>query len=215
VARDIDLARFTKTRLHIAHVSTAGSVQAVREAKAAGISVTTETAPHYFTLTDEALRGFSTHFKVYPPLRGADDVEAIKEGLRDGTIDAIASDHAPHSSVEKDVEFVYAANGIIGLETSFSICLKLVHEGILTIHQLIEKMSVNPAHILNISKGSLAPGSDADITVIDMDKAWRVDAGTFRSKGRNCPFDGWDLTGKAILTIVGGDVKYSDPGVET
>ncbi len=215
VARDIALARFTRTRLHIAHVSTAGSVQAVREAKAAGVSVTAETAPHYFTLTDEALRGFSTHFKMYPPLRGADDLEAIKEGLRDGTIDAIASDHAPHSSVEKDVEFVYAANGIIGLETSLSVCLKLVHEGILTIQQLIEKMSVQPARILKIPKGSLAPGCDADITVIDLDKVWTVDAGTFRSKGRNCPFHGWDLTGKAIMTIVGGDVKYAEPGVET
>ncbi|MDO9537340.1 MAG: dihydroorotase, partial [Thermoplasmata archaeon] len=209
VARDILLARFTRTRLHIAHVSTAGSVQAVREAKASGVDVTAETAPHYFTLTDEALREFSTNFKMYPPLRGAEDVEAIREGLRDGTIDAIASDHAPHSSVEKDVEFVYAANGIIGLETSLSVCLKLVHDGILTIQQLIEKMSVNPARILKIPKGSLAPGCDADITVIDLNKAWTVDTDTFRSKGRNCPFHGWDLTGKAILTIVGGDIKYA------
>lgn len=214
VARDIDLARFTGTPLHIAHVSTAGSVRAVREAKAAGVTVTAETAPHYFTLTDEALRGFSTHFKMYPPLRGADDVEAIKEGLKDGTIDAIASDHAPHSSVEKDVEFVYAANGIIGLETSLAVCLKLVHDGILTIQQLIEKMSVNPARILKVPKGSLAPGSDADITVIDLARSWTVDAGAFRSKGRNCPFDGWDLTGKAIVTIVGGEIKYADPGVK-
>ncbi|MBW2559790.1 MAG: dihydroorotase [Deltaproteobacteria bacterium] len=215
VARDINLARFTETRLHIAHVSTAGSVQAVREAKAAGVGVTAETAPHYFTLTDEALRGFSTDFKMYPPLRSAEDVEAIKAGLRDGTIDAIASDHAPHSSVEKDVEFVYAANGIIGLETSLSVCLKLVHEGTLTIQQLIEKMSVNPARILRIPKGSLAPGDDADITVIDLDMAWTVDAGIFRSKGRNCPFHGWDLTGKAILTIVSGEIKYAAPGLKT
>jgi len=214
VARDIDLARFTGTSLHIAHVSTAGSVRAVREAKAAGVSVTAETAPHYFTLTDEALRGFSTHFKMYPPLRGASDVEAIKEGLRDGTIDVIASDHAPHSSVEKDVEFVYAANGIIGLETSLAVSLKLVHDGTLTLQQLIEKMSVNPARILKIPKGSLAPGCDADITVIDPDRVWTVDAGAFRSKGRNCPFDGWDLTGKAIVTIVGGEIKYADPGVK-
>ncbi|MDD5722199.1 MAG: dihydroorotase [Syntrophales bacterium] len=212
VARDIGLARFTKTRLHIAHVSTAGSVQAVREAKAAGVDVTAETAPHYFALTDEALREFSTNFKMYPPLRSAEDVEAIREGLRDGTIDAIASDHAPHSSVEKDVEFVYAANGVIGLETSLSVCLKLVQEGILTIQQLIEKMSVNPARILKIPKGSLAPGRDADITIIDLNRAWTVDAGAFRSKGRNCPFHGWNLTGKAIMTIVGGDVKYEDPG---
>ncbi len=212
VLRDIALARFTGTRVHIAHVSTAGAVQAVRDAKAAGVQVTAETAPHYFTLTDEALRGFSTNCKMYPPLRGAEDVEAIKEGLRDGTIDAIASDHAPHSSVEKDVEFAYAANGIIGLETSLSLSLKLVLDGLLTLPQLIEKMSTNPARILKISKGSLAPGCDADITVIDLHRAWTVDAGTFRSKSRNCPFDGWDLAGKAIMTIVGGEVRYTDTG---
>ncbi len=213
VLRDIALARFTGTRVHIAHVSTAGAVQAVRDAKAAGVQVTAETAPHYFTLTDEALRGFSTNCKMYPPLRGAEDVEAIKEGLRDGTIDAIASDHAPHSSVEKDVEFAYAANGIIGLETSLSLSLKLVLDGLLTLPQLIEKMSTNPARILRISKGSLTPGCDADITVIDLHRAWTVDAGTFRSKSRNCPFDGWDLIGKAVMTIVGGEVRYTDTGM--
>ncbi len=210
VIRDIRLAGFTRTRIHIAHVSTAGSVQAVREAKSAGINVTAETAPHYFTLTDDSLREFSTNFKMYPPLRGSDDVEAIKEGLRDGTIDAIASDHAPHSSIEKDVEFEYAANGIIGLETSLPLCLKLVDEGILTIGQLIEKMSVNPANILKIPKGSLKTGCDADITIIDMNKRWTVDADQFRSKGRNCPFNGWELKGKALMTIVGGEVKYPD-----
>ena len=213
VLRDIALARFTGTRVHIAHVSTAGAVQAVRDAKAAGVQVTAETAPHYFTLTDEALRGFSTNCKMYPPLRGVEDVEAIKEGLRDGTIDAIASDHAPHSSVEKDVEFAYAANGIIGLETSLSLSLKLVRGGLLTLPQLIQKMSTNPARILRISKGSLASGCDADITVIDIDKAWTVDAGTFCSKSRNCPFDGWDLIGKAVMTIVGGEVRYTNTGM--
>ncbi|MBW2648908.1 MAG: dihydroorotase [Deltaproteobacteria bacterium] len=213
VIRDIRLAGFTKTRVHIAHVSTAGSVQAVREAKSAGIDVTAETAPHYFILTDKALKGFSTNFKMYPPLRGSDDVEAIKEGLRDGTIDAIASDHAPHSSIEKDVEFEYAANGITGLETSLPLCLKLVHDGILTINQLIEKLSVNPANILKIPKGSLKTCSDADITVIDMHKRWTVDADQFRSKGRNCPFNGWKLKGKAVMTIVGGEVRYEDSGL--
>ena len=212
VLRDIALARFTGTSVHIAHVSTAGAVQAVRDAKAAGVHVTAETAPHYFTLTDEALRGFSTNCKMYPPLRGAEDVEAVKEGLSDGTIDAIASDHAPHSSVEKDVEFAYAANGIIGLETSLALSLKLVRDGILTLPQLIEKMSTNPAHILKIPKGSLTPGCDADITLIDIHKAWTVDAGTFRSKGRNCPFDGWNLIGKAIMAIVGREVRYTDTG---
>ena len=211
VIRDIRLADFTKTRVHIAHVSTAGSVYAVREAKSAGVNVTAETAPHYFTLTDESLKGFSTNFKMYPPLRNSDDVEAIKEGLRDGTIDAIASDHAPHSSVEKDVEFEYAANGIAGLETSLSLCLKLVDEGILTINELIEKLSVNPANILKIPKGSLKTGSDADITVIDMNKKWTVDADRFRSKGRNCPFNGWELKGKAVITIASGEIRYTDP----
>ena len=210
VIRDISLAGFTKTRVHIAHVSTAGSVQAVREAKSAGINVTAETAPHYFTLTDEALKEFSTNFKMYPPLRGSDDVEAIKKGLRDGAIDAIASDHAPHSPIEKDVEFEYAANGIIGLETSLALSLRLVHDGILTINQLVEKMSVNPANILKIKKGSLKTGSDADITVIDMNKIWTVDADKFRSKGRNCPFNDWEFKGKAVMTIVGGDVRYAD-----
>jgi len=214
VARDIDLARFTGTRVHISHVSTAGSVRAVREAKSGGVDVTAETAPHYFTLTDEALRGFSTNCKMYPPLRGADDVQAIKEGLSDGTIDAIASDHAPHSSVEKDVEFAYAANGIIGMETSLSLSLKLVHDGILTMPQLIETMSTNPARILKVPKGSLKPGSDADITVIDPDAKWTVDTGVFRSKSRNCPFHGWNLVGKAVMTIVDGEIKYTVPGVK-
>lgn len=212
VARDIALARFTGARVHIAHASTAGSVRIIREAKAAGINVTAETAPHYFTLTDEALRGFSTNCKMYPPLRNADDVAAVKEGLRDGTIDVIASDHAPHSSIEKELEFAYAANGIIGLETSLSLSLKLVHDGILTLTQLVERMSSTPAGILKIPKGSLRPGGDADITVIDPDREWRVDAEKFRSKGRNCPFHNWNLSGKAVITIVGGEVKYTDPG---
>ncbi len=216
VSRDIAIAHFTGAPLHIAHISSAGSVQAVRMAKVSGIKVTAETAPHYFTLSDDSLRGFSTDFKMYPPLGGKDDIKAIKEGLQDGTIDAIASDHAPHSSVEKDVEFVYAANGIIGLETSLPISLKLVFEGILTISQLIEKMSVNPARILKIpNKGSLAEGFDADITVIDIEKLFKVNAGNFRSKGRNCPFNGWELKGKAVMTIVGGDVKYADPWSDT
>jgi dihydroorotase len=214
VARDIALACFTGGSVHIAHVSTAGSVRIIREAKAAGVQVTAETAPHYFTLTDEALRGLSTNCKMYPPLRGADDVEAVKEGLKDGTIDVIASDHAPHSSIEKDVEFEYAANGITGLETSLSLSLKLVHDGILTVPQLIEKMSVHPARILKLPKGSLKPGSDADITVIDMDTVWRVDVGMFRSKSRNSPFHGWDLTGETTMTVVNGEIKYPDPGTE-
>ena len=208
--RDIAIAEYTKTAIHISHVSTAGSVQAVRDAKQRGINVTAETAPHYFALTDEALTGYSTDFKMYPPLRTGSDMTAIRAGLADGTIDAIASDNAPHSSIEKYVEFDYAANGIIGLETSLGVSLMLVHEGILSLGDLIAKMSTNPASILKIPKGTLKVGATADITVIDTHKTWTVDRERFRSKGRNCPFHGWQLTGKAVLTIVDGTVKYSE-----
>jgi len=210
VERDISLAEYTNTSVHIAHVSTIGSVRAIREAKQRGIRVTSETAPHYFTLTDDSVREFSTNTKVYPPLRSEKDVEAIQKGLQDGTIDAIASDHAPHSSIEKDVEFEDAASGIIGLETSLSLSLKLVDNGIISLNQLIEKMSTSPAHILRIRKGTLAVGADADITVIDQHKTWTVDVNDFRSKSRNCPFHGWNLKGKAIITIVGGVIKYQE-----
>ena len=208
VERDIALADYTNTSVHIAHVSAAESVRAIRAAKARGVHVTAETAPHYFTLTDEALREFSTNAKVYPPLRNMKDVESIKEGLKDGTIDVIASDHAPHSSIEKDVEFEYAAKGINGLETSLSLSLKLVDDDILTFHQLIEKMSTNPARILKINKGTLTIGSDADLTIIDTQKSWTVNVNIFRSKSKNSPFHGWKLKGKAIMTIVGGEIKY-------
>ncbi|MBN2570003.1 MAG: dihydroorotase [Deltaproteobacteria bacterium] len=209
-ARDIAIAGYTGTSVHISHVSTSGSVQAVREAKKMGIKVTAETAPHYFTLTDDALKEYSTNFKMYPPLRSIEDTEAIKTGLRDGTIDAIASDHAPHSTIEKDVEFDYAANGIIGLETSLALCMKLVDEGILSLRELIEKMSINPAAILKIPKGTLKTGAIADVTVIDPQKVWVVNIENFRSKSRNSPFQGWQLKGKAVLTIVSGSIKYSE-----
>jgi len=211
-SRDIAIAGYTGTSVHISHVSTAGSVRAVREAKKMGIKVTAETAPHYFALTDDALKGYSTDFKMYPPLRSREDTEAIMAGLQDGTIDAIASDHAPHSTIEKDVEFDYAANGIIGLETSLSVSMKLVDEGILSLGQLIEKMSTNPAAILKIPKDTLQKGATANITVIDTHKVWTVDSERFRSKSRNTPFQGWQLKGKAVLTIVSGKVKYSEMG---
>ncbi len=208
VARDIAIADYTNTTVHIAHVSTAGAIRLIREAKKRGIKVTAETAPHYFSLTDETLNKYDTCAKVYPPLRSADDVAALKEGLSDGTIDAIASDHAPHSSIEKEVEFEYASSGMIGLETSLSLSLKLVTEGILTMDQLILKMSTNPAGILRIPKGTLKIGSDADITVIDVERDWTVDIDMFRSKSKNSPFNGWKLKGMAIITIMGGDIKY-------
>jgi dihydroorotase len=208
VARDILLAEFTKTHVHIAHVSTAGSVRLIREAKKRGLNITAETTPHYFTLTDEALQTYNTNLKVNPPLRGVADVAAIKEGLADGTLDAIVTDHAPHARTDKELEFEYAANGISGLETSLGLSLRLVRDGILSLPDLIAKMSLNPARILSLPKGALEIGADADITVIDPQLQWTVDVKTFCSKGKNSPFHGWKMQGKAILTIVGGEIKY-------
>ncbi|NTW77494.1 MAG: dihydroorotase [Syntrophaceae bacterium] len=208
VARDLLLAEMTHGKLHIAHVSTAGSVRLIREAKKRGVKVTAETAPHYFTLTDEALQTYNTNLKVNPPLRSAADVAAIKEGLADGTLDAIVTDHAPHARTDKEMEFEYAANGISGLETSLALSLRLVDEGILSLPELIAKMSLNPARILKLSKGTLEPGADADITVINPQLNWTVDVKAFCSKGKNSPFHGWEMQGKAILTIVGGEIKY-------
>jgi dihydroorotase len=208
VARDILIAEFTKTCVHIAHVSTAGSVGLIRDAKNRGLKVTAETAPHYFTLTDEALQSYNTNFKVNPPLRSDKDVAAIKEGLSDGTIDVIACDHAPHGRTDKEVEFEYAANGISGLETSLSLSLNLIRSKTLNWPELIAKMSVNPARILHLPKGTLAAGADADITVIDPLIKWTVDVQAFCSRGKNSPFHGREMQGKAILTIVGGEIKY-------
>lgn len=210
VARDILIADYTGTAVHIAHVSTAGAVRLIREAKARGVRVTAETAPHYFTLTDEAVREFEVSAKVNPPLRGVEDVAAVREGLRDGTIDAIATDHAPHAMTDKEVEFNDAAFGLVGLETSLGLSLKLVADGILTLDQLIMKMSTMPARILKIPGGTLKTGSIADMTVIDPLAAWTVDRDRFRSKGRNTPFHGWDMKGKPVMTIVGGDIKFQD-----
>lgn len=209
VARDILLAEYTRTAIHIAHVSTKGAAELVRGAKKRGVRVTAETAPHYFTLCDEALRTFDTCLKVNPPLRSREDVQAIKDALHDGTIDAIASDHAPHAVTEKNLEFEYALSGMIGLETSLSLSLRLVAEGVLSLSQLIEKMSTNPARILRVSSGRLAPGAPADITVIDTARAWIVDREQFFSQSRNCPYDGWQMTGKAMLTMVEGKVTYN------
>ena len=153
VARDLLLAEFTGAAVHIAHVSTAGAVRLIREAKARGVRVTAETAPHYFCLTDEAVRSFDTNTKVYPPLRSAEDRAAVREGLSDGTLDVIASDHAPHARTDKEVEFDYAASGLTGLETSLALSLRLVADGVLTLSDLIEKMTINPAQILHIPKG--------------------------------------------------------------
>lgn len=208
VARDILIAEFTKTCVHIAHVSTAGSVRLIREAKKRGLRVTAETAPHYFTLTDESLQGYDTNFKVNPPLRSAQDVVAVKEGLADGTLDVIACDHAPHGRTDKELEFEYAERGISGLETSLALSLNLIQERVLSWPDLIAKMSPNPARILNIPKGTIHAGADADITVIDPQFKWTVDVKSFRSRGKNSPFHGRQMQGRAILTIVGGEIKY-------
>lgn len=205
-ARDIALAELTGARLHIAHVSTEGSVRLVRDAKARKVRVTAETCPHYFSLTEDAVRGYNTMAKMNPPLRTAGDVAAIKEGLRDGTIDAIATDHAPHALDEKSGEFDYAPFGVVGLETALGLTFKLVEEGVLSLSGAIGKLSANPASILGMDKGTLTEGSDADIAVIDPDAEWTVDASQFKSKSKNTPFQGWKLKGRAVRTIVGGIV---------
>jgi dihydroorotase len=208
-ARDVMLAEYTRSPIHIAHVSTEGSVRIIREAKARGVHVTCETAPHYFTLTDEAVRGYNTNAKMNPPLREAADVAAIKAGLQDGTIDAIATDHAPHHIDEKDVEFDVAMNGIIGLETSLPLSLNLVREGVITLNQLIDKMSCKPSNILGLNHGTLSAGSVADITVIDPDAQWTVEADKLASKSKNSPFLGWRVTGAASATILAGKIIYN------
>ncbi len=211
-ARDILLAKLTGARVHLAHISTAGSVAMIREAKKRGIPVTAETAPHYFTLDEELLSSFNTVYKVNPPLRTQEDIEAVKAGLSDGTIDVIASDHAPHSSVEKDLEFEYAANGMIGLESSLPLILRLVGEGLLSPSEAIAKVSQNPARILSIPFGTLERGAAADLTVIDPEAKYTIDAQKFVSKSRNCPFDGMEARGRAIMTIVDGRVVFTAAG---
>ncbi|HEY5975907.1 MAG TPA: dihydroorotase [Geobacteraceae bacterium] len=208
-SRDVLLAEYTGSPVHIAHVSTEGSVRLIREAKARGVQVTCETAPHYFTLTDDAVRGYNTNAKMNPPLREATDVAAVKAGLADGTIDCIATDHAPHHLDEKDVEFNEALNGIIGLETSLPLSLGLVAEGVLTFNQLVEKMSCNPSNILGLGRGTLKAGAPADITVIDPVKEWQVTAEALASKSKNSPWLGQTMSGAAVCTIVGGKVAYT------
>ncbi|MDX2168597.1 MAG: dihydroorotase [Deltaproteobacteria bacterium] len=208
VARDIALLERTGGRLHIAHASTAGTVDLVRRAKARGLAVTAEATPHHFSLTEEAVGDYDTNAKMAPPLRLASDVAAIVAGLKDGTIDAIATDHAPHHHDEKNVEFDCAAKGIVGLETALPLCLALVREHGLAVETLVRAMSTNPARILGVAGGSLADGAVADVTVIDPDATWQVEADRFQSKSRNTPFGGWTMTGQARATIVGGVVKW-------
>lgn len=205
VNRDIRLARVTNGQLHITHVTTARSVELVRQAKQEGIKVTGEVTPHHFTLTDECVRSFDPNFKMNPPLRTRDDLKALREGLKDGTIDVIASDHAPHSPEEKDVEFSQAPFGVIGMESMLPLVVtELVEKKVLSWPEAIAKLTINPARILGIAKGTLKIGKDADITIIDPRKNWTINPDKFKSKSRNCPFAGWKVKGKAIKTIIAG-----------
>ena len=208
VARNVSLAELTGARLHLAHISTAGSVRMVREAKSRGLKVTAEACPHHFTLTEELTRGYNTHAKMNPPLRTWQDVQAIKEGLRDGTIDVIATDHAPHATQEKQQEFTEAPFGIVGLETALSLTLALVEEGVLTIESAVEKLATAPAKAFSLDAGTLAVGAPADVVIVDQHKQWEVDPSRFRSKSRNTPFAGWKLKGRVTTTIVAGRVVF-------
>jgi dihydroorotase len=209
IGRDIALAEVTGGRLHVMHVSTAGGVALVREAKRRGARVTAEATPHHFTLTDEGLRGFDANHKMSPPLRTAADVEAIVDGLVDGTIDCIATDHAPHAREKKMLELDRAPFGILGLETAVGLAVtRLVATGRMGWPRLVEAMSTLPAGILGINRGTLRPGAVADVTLIDPDVTWRVDATRLQSRSVNTPFDGWTLRGRAVATIVGGRVKH-------
>jgi dihydroorotase len=211
VARDIMLAELTGARLHLCHISTRGSVELVRMAKKRGIQVTAEVTPHHFTLTDEVVGTYDTSTKVNPPLRSADDVAAVKEGLQDGTIDVIATDHAPHTVEEKDVEYNYAPFGMVGLETAVGLAMtELVGPGLLTVRQLIEKMSLNPARVLKLDRGTLNTGATADITIIDQELTEAVKPQDFAGKGKNTPFAGRELKGVPVATIVGGKLVMRD-----
>ncbi len=206
VYREIALAEYTGKAVHIAHVSTAMSTELIRSAKKRGVLVTAETTPHYFTLTHEAVEGYATNAKMNPPLRSEEDRQAILQGLADGTFDAIATDHAPHSVLEKEVEFDAAANGIIGLETSLPLSLALVREGIIDERRLVELMSVNPASILGLEAGTLSVGAPADVTIINPQIAFHYTEDKVVSKSKNSPFLDWKLQGRAVLTLMGGRV---------
>ena len=211
VARDIELARLTKGRVHFAHISTERSLELIAGAKARGLMVTCETAPHYFALSDETLSRFDANFKMNPPLRSQEDIASVKRFLKEGVIDCIATDHAPHTEQEKDVELDVASFGITGLETALGLSLTLlVHTGLLKPTELIHRMSVAPSRLLGLSKGSLTVGADADITVIDPKEKWEVKAEEFESKSRNSPFIGWELQGRARMTMVGGKIVMRD-----
>ncbi|HEX8559041.1 MAG TPA: dihydroorotase [Pyrinomonadaceae bacterium] len=214
--RDCALAELTGARVHLAHVSTRGAVEAVRRAKARGAEVTCEVTPHHFALTDAACEGFDTNTKMNPPLRSGEHLEAILEAIADGTVDAVATDHAPHHRDEKEVEFDHAAFGVTGLETAVALALdRLVHGGRVTLERLVELFSTGPARVFRLEgRGTLRPGAWGDVTVLDPDLRWTFDASRSRSKSRNTPFDGWTLRGAPVATIVGGRLVYTRGGGE-
>ncbi len=216
VVRDLALLELTGGRLHVQHVSTQGAVRAIREAKRRGLAVTAEATPHHLALTDEdvSASGYSTDFKMNPPLRSAEDVKAVREAVADGTIDAIATDHAPHSAVEKDLEFDAALNGIVGLETAFSVCLQLVRQGALPEKRLFEALTIGPARAFGLAAGTLAKGAAADVAVLDPAAEWTVDPARLHSKSSNTPWKGKRLPGRCVYTIVGGRIVHGESRAE-
>jgi dihydroorotase len=212
VARDLALAELTGGHLHIAHVSTGRAVELIRVARKRGVRVSAEASCHHLWLTEEAVEGYDTNAKMNPPLRTAADVEALRVGVADGTVEVIASDHAPHHRDEKEVEFDAAAMGVIGLETTLPLVLRLVRQKVLSLTDAIARLTIGPARVLGLERGTLAIGAMANVTVIDPQRRWTVDPQTFRSKSRNTPFAGWEMEGRAVLTVVGGRVVYEDAG---
>ena len=209
VSRELLLAEYTKVPVHICHVSTKTSVELIRHAKKRGVKVTAETCPHYFTLTEKACLGYNTNTKMSPPLRTETDVEAVKEGLRDGTLDIIATDHAPHHIDEKNVEFDKALNGIVGFETAFALTYtELVENGVLSLSQMVDKLCVNPSKMLNLDKGAVSCGKAADLILVDLDSEYEVDVKSFASKSKNSPYHGFKVKGRVMTTIVGGNIVY-------
>ena len=210
ISSDIILAEMLNTKVHICHVSTASGAQLIREAKARGVKVSCETCPHYIAGTDELILGYDTDAKVNPPMRTEKDRQALLKAIADGTVDVIATDHAPHHYEDKDVDFSMAANGISGLESAFSLAYTyLVDSGIISLDKLSELMSKRPAELLKIECGKIEKGGRADITLVDLNKEYQIDSKTFKSKGKNTPFDGWKVKGKVMKTLVEGKVKYS------
>src|SRR5258706_11348250 len=218
-AEDVDaernclLAKLSGARVHLAHVSTRGAVEAVRRAKEKGLKVTCEVAPHHWALTDEAVQDYDTNTKMSPPLRSQDHIDALLEGLGDGTVDAIASDHAPHHADEKALEYDQAPFGVIGLETSVGLAMdRLVSPGVISLERLIELSSTNPARILSLQdRGTFRTGARADVTLLDPECVWTFDVSRSKSKSRNTPFSGFRFSGAAVATIVGGRIVYLRP----